>query len=446
MNISSYWKSPNDNHAYFFGYYDKNPLSNNILLAHRANFDGRLFEKEDKVDIGYFDLKGNSNNFNYLTSTYSCNWQTGSMLTWINFKNKKNCIAYLDYKDGKYITRIIDIEGNFIDEIPYAINSISLNSSKICCIDAQQYDNVRPSYRFYATDIFEGYKTKYGIIIFDTLLNRIENKISFSEIKEKISTEKRIDKEWIEHSLINTSGTKTVFMYRYKKVNSKKTFTKILVLEHSNLEIIELPESSFYSHLYWQTDDKLSAWTTFPNDLKNWKYNTKTEKINLNKSTSKFKKLLNMIYKKRNIISKIIDITKLRFLYNYMKNLFPEFGYKISNPSKLFFFDVDLKIFEDSNIDKFISPNGHQSFLDENTLLIDTYEDENKYRNLYFYSLSNDNLNRIGKFYSEYNDVGYRCDLHPRLCKKENNEFIISIDCCSSIKRHMELIKVKIDG
>ena len=82
--------------------------------------------------------------------------------------------------------------------------------------------------------------------------------------------------------------------------------------------------------------------------------------------------------------------------------------------------------------------------MDENNLLIDTYEDENKYRNLYIYSLSNDNLNKIGKFYSEYNDVGYRCDLHPRLCKKENNEFIISIDCCSSIKRHMELIKLRL--
>ena len=40
------------------------------------------------------------------------------------------------------------------------------------------------------------------------------------------------------------------------------------------------------------------------------------------------------------IISKIIDITKLRSLYNYIKTLFPEFGYKVSNPSKLYFFDA----------------------------------------------------------------------------------------------------------
>ena len=68
--MTPYFKTPKNKH-YFFGYYDKSPVSldNSKHLALEVDFINRLPDKNDIVRIGYFDLVKNDEIFYELTTT-----------------------------------------------------------------------------------------------------------------------------------------------------------------------------------------------------------------------------------------------------------------------------------------------------------------------------------------------------------------------------------------
>ncbi|MCJ7802480.1 MAG: hypothetical protein MUP82_09015, partial [Candidatus Marinimicrobia bacterium] len=83
--------------GYFFGFHDKCPWSqdNKYLLAHKYPTDLIMPSSNEKVEIGYFSGK-NQTNFNSIATSSTWNWQMGSMLQW--FGNTNN-IIFNDY-DG----------------------------------------------------------------------------------------------------------------------------------------------------------------------------------------------------------------------------------------------------------------------------------------------------------------------------------------------------------
>lgn len=68
--------------------------------------------------------------------------------------------------------------------------------------------------------------------------------------------------------------------------------------------------------------------------------------------------------------------------------------------------------------------DGHPSWThDRRFMLTDTYADEAGYRHLLLYDAETDRVHTAGRFFSPFNNCGYRCDLHPRFSR--DGEFII---------------------
>lgn len=57
MKAKLIFQTPDDGHHYYFGYYDKSPLSKDRgkLLALRVSFIDRVPDANDVATIGYFD-------------------------------------------------------------------------------------------------------------------------------------------------------------------------------------------------------------------------------------------------------------------------------------------------------------------------------------------------------------------------------------------------------
>jgi Tol biopolymer transport system component len=88
-----------------------------------------------------------------------------------------------------------------------------------------------------------------------------------------------------------------------------------------------------------------------------------------------------------------------------------------------------------------LSMDGHPTWYNNGqSLLVDTYQDEKNYRHLFSYDYAKQNITQLGKFYSPFNNCGYRCDLHPRIDDKGK---FICIDSAHSGQRQLYVFKNK---
>jgi hypothetical protein len=112
---------------------------------------------------------------------------------------------------------------------------------------------------------------------------------------------------------------------------------------------------------------------------------------------------------------------------------------KISPSSKLLNF-IDRTGQYEIIGDGCLPANGHNSWNGDNSrILIDSYDDTEGFRDLMIYSLPKKSSLKIGRFFSRYNECGYRADLHPRFSHDE--QFIV-IDSAHEKRRKIIIIEV----
>lgn len=88
-----------------------------------------------------------------------------------------------------------------------------------------------------------------------------------------------------------------------------------------------------------------------------------------------------------------------------------------------------------------LSTDGHPSFTsDGRFMLTDTYADRDGNRHLLLYDTRSEKLYELGRFYSPFNNCGYRCDLHPRFSRDEQS---VIIDTAHSGKHQVLMLEIK---
>jgi len=97
---------------YFFGYYDKCPWNSTgkYLLYFKTSFADRMPKPGESAEVGYINLNKNKNNLFKIAETKAWSWQQGCMLQWFK-ANNKDLIIYNDFREGKYISVISDLQG-----------------------------------------------------------------------------------------------------------------------------------------------------------------------------------------------------------------------------------------------------------------------------------------------------------------------------------------------
>ncbi|MBW1668515.1 MAG: hypothetical protein JRJ66_10765 [Deltaproteobacteria bacterium] len=420
-NFKIYFETPDDGFSYFFGYYDKSPLnkSNTKLLAHRVSFDGREVRDGDVAEVGYFDLA--TKNFHKVDETLAWNWQQGSQLQWMppDFESE---IIYNSIKKGRFVSIRFNIFTEKKRIIPFPIYVIHPNGKEALGVNYERLYWCRPGYNYQNVK-----NSKWNVPIHPEdgifkvnletgdvkLIIRTQDVVNMSPNEEILSSN-----NWLEHMMYNPSGDRFMFFHRWHKDN----------IDHTRLftansmdggEPFMFPDTRFYSHAAWKNDKELTIWAIEP---------PKRNEISMVES-------LALIARKNNCIKKC-----LKPFYLLIKPLLPrKTAERISPQSKLLtYYDQTCNYYIIAN--GVLSGNGHITWSKRNVnvILYDTYQDEKKYRSLRLFDIKNKHNRKIGQFFSQYNECGYRADLHPRFDYSE--DFII-IDSAHLKKRKVLIIK-----
>lgn len=416
------FETPKDGFSYFFGYYDKSPLnkSNTKLLAHRVSFDGRDVRDGDMADVGYFDLS--TKNFHKIDETLAWNWQQGSQLQWMPpaFEDE---IIYNSIRNEKFISIRYNICTKEKKVIPFPVYVIHPNGKEALAVNYERHYWCRPGYNYQNIK-----KSAWNVHIHpDDGIFRVD--LETGDVKLIIRTQDVVDmapneeilssNNWLEHMMYNPIGDRFMFFNRWHKddVDHTRLFTANSL---DGGKIFMFPDTKFYSHADWKNDKELTIWTKEP---------IKRNEISMVESFA-------FIARKNNFIKKI-----LRPLYRVIKPLLSrKIVERITSQSKLVtYYDKthDYDIVGDGTL----SGNGHITWSkDMNMILNDTYQDEKKYRSLMLFDVKNNQKKNIGQFFSQYNDCGYRADLHPRFDHSE--KYVIIDSAHEGEKRQMYMLDI----
>lgn len=379
---------------HFFGYYDKSPLDINgeRLLTHRADFDFKRMPKPtDEINIGYWSIADGE--YHQLATTKSFNWQQGSQLQWLgpDFSTK---IIFNDRTDDHFISRIIDVETKSEQCFSYPIYTVHPNGRSAICVNYERIFFPRPGYRY------EGIvKQKWnkllpegdGLFRLDLESGDLKMVISTKQLfhyKHVTSMEGCI--HYLEHALMSPDGRRFCFFHVWQ-LSDGGFYTRLYSADEYGKEIRLLSDGGMVSHCGWRGLNQITAWARPVSTISNLR---------------------------KNQIVTTTFIKRLLPTYHWFHKYFDIMPGKILGETYFIFHDgKELKSERLAPQIQF-KQNGHGTWRpgDKRWFLTDTYEDKDFYRNLLLFDYDNDELIRIGKFYSlpETCSTGFRCDLHPR--------------------------------
>ena len=258
------------NKNYFFGYYDKSPLSldGSKHLALEVDFLDHLPTKKDEARIGYFDLKKNDNIFYYITTTKTFNWQQGCMLQW--FGDKNNQIIYNDLVDNKFVSIIYDIKTKEKTILPMAIYTLSSDNKFALCIDNERHYFIRRGYSYDGVsnddknkDIVEN----DGIFLLDIENQDVKKVIDMNEmIKNKPLANMKDGIHYLEHLMISVDNKKVAFFHRWKLIDGG-IHTRLYTAKIDGRDIFLINDSGRMSHFCWNYNNQIFGWGGVPNTI-----------------------------------------------------------------------------------------------------------------------------------------------------------------------------------
>ncbi len=404
--------------SFFFGYYNYSPMNKEgtKLLAHKANFEGRMPTASDKVEIGFFDLEKDKE-WHVIGQSNAFNWQQGTMLQWLgpDFNSK---VIFNDVENGSFVSRIVNVETNEIKTIPHAVYgispdgkfSISLNFER--CYWTRAYS--------YAPIVDESWNKRIpaedGIVKINLETGEKETIITIKDfLKIQGIDDDGITAHWFEHIMLNPMANRFAFHHRYGNKNSYLTNSYTADINGKNLWKHPAPEEEQFSHLAWRDNNYYVLFSYPKTKITKW-----------------------IVSKKKLYIRNFIRWCYRRTLKSFIKG---EKLNKVVNVKRYYALTRDCdKIIDKINFGM-LSKDGHPSFTsDGRYMLTDTYQDEENYRHLLLCDLEKKKCMELGSFYSTYNNCGWRADLHPRFSRDEKH---VIID--STHNGYHQIVMLKID-
>ncbi len=389
-----------ENESYKFGYYNYSPISNDgsRLLGHKVFFEGRMPLPEDKVEIGYFTLDDQI--WHKVAESNAFNWQQGSMLQWLgpDFNSK---IIFNDSDGGKYIARIIDI--NTLEEkvIPKAIYGVTPDGKTSVSLNFERCNFTR-AYS-YAPIVDKSWDVKIpekdAVIKIDLTTGEYKNIIAINDVLDGVELNEE-DGHWFEHITLNPEGSRFSFYHRYGgSVFTTRAFTADM--DGKDLWLHPNTSTEKVTHLGWRDSKSYVLYTVVQS------------KLNImmgGKNKKKKQKWYLAVY--RSLIRPFVPRKLVKTLPK------PKSFYTLTEDRNGVIAKYNP---QPGNMD------GHPGFTaDGRYMLTDTYSDKDNYRHLLIYDTKKDKSYMLGKFYSVYNNCGWRTDLHPRFSKDEEKVIIDS--------------------
>jgi len=367
--------------GFFFGFHDVLPFSSDEtkVLVCKVPFDFRMPKANEGMELGYLDFNnGKLGDFHKLGITYAWNWHKGCRLQWLNEKQ----VIFNNAVDDIIVSSIVNIETNESYNLPYPIDSVYFSKDE-CVATTFSYGRLQmcmPGYGYpYSDESFLKEKTpsETGLFLMDLKSGERKLIVPVSLLVERFG---KIDAEkyyhYVTHTEFSKDGRYISFLYRRMEVGGDINKRVTMILVY---------------------DRKTEELILLPTQVSGSHYVWNG--------------------KHQIIASCIIDNKSCHVLYD-MKNVE---HYKIIKPDVL-------------------NQDGHQSFLNDDIFITDTYPDKWRQCQLYKVDINTQNIEKIlsintpKQFMSKtvYNYID--CDLHPRISPSGR---YVCCDICSTKKRSL---------
>ena len=260
--------SPNDpKHEYFFGYYDKSPwdITDRYMLCMKAKDTWSDVSPKEKADILLIDTQKNesdSNRIKKLAETSSWNVQQGCMLQWLgpDFSSR---ILYNDYRDGKYVAVIVELETGKEKIIPMPVYTVSNDGKTALTLDFSRLYNLRPGYGYY--NVPE--KTKGEALPNATAIWKIDLELGvvkplltykeFATFQPRLEMQESNAVHKVNHLMLSPNGKRFMVLYRW--FVGQRKYTRLITCDVDGKNMYVLSDDDMVSHCYWKEDDTILA-------------------------------------------------------------------------------------------------------------------------------------------------------------------------------------------
>ena len=342
---------------YFFGYYDLQPFSGNIHLAHRVPFADRLPRRDERAEIGIIHLGNGS--FERLDTTAAWNFQQGAMLQWLPGRAGEeilyNCVA-----DGELCTAILNIHTGKKRLLDRPVANVSPDGRYALSINFARLFDFRPGYGYatYGDPFYYQYHSREdGVFLIDLVTGKSQLILSLQELWELTGAHFSWDEQKlvINHVAFNTDGSRFLLLLRNFPASGQRHKTAIITANRDGKEVYLLSDYGVQSHYHWKNARQVIFYA---------------------------------------------GGRELRCARGWANN----------------YLLTDLTHEGEAVADYYFQEDNHMSYSpDRKCLLTDSYPDEQNLQTLRLYDIAGDTLVQLGRFYSVSRPlIDLRCDLHPR--------------------------------
>lgn len=259
---------PNDNkYEYFFGYYDKSPwdITDRYMLCLRAKNTWSDVSPKEKADILIIDTQKDDNDstkVKKIGETRSWNVQQACMLQWLgpDFSSK---ILYNDYRDGKYVSVILELDSGKERIIPAAVYSVSSDGKFALTLDFSRLYNLRPGYGYYnVPEKTKGIGLPDATAIWKVDLETGDVKPLFS-YKDFATFKPRVEMNIgnavhkVNHIMLSPNGKRFMVLYRWFVGHRK--YTRLITCNIDGSDMYVLSDDDMVSHCCWKNNSYILA-------------------------------------------------------------------------------------------------------------------------------------------------------------------------------------------
>lgn len=252
--------SPDDNnHEYFFGYYDKSPwdATDRYMLCLKANNTWSDVSPKEKAEILLIDTQEN-NKVRVLAKTRAWNVQQSCMLQWIG-PDYSSKILYNDFRDDKYCSVILNIESGEEKVIPAPVYAVSADGTFALTLDFSRLYNLRPGYGYYN----EKEKTEGVALPNTTAIWRVDltngdvtpilkyTDFANFEPRHEMKEEGSIHK--VNHIMLSPNGKRFMVLYRW--FNGHRKYTRLITCNVDGTDMYVLSDDDMVSHCFWKDEN-----------------------------------------------------------------------------------------------------------------------------------------------------------------------------------------------
>ncbi len=256
---------------HFFGYYGMSTWnkSETKMVCMESSFQDRMPEPGETATIGLVNPVTGA--FSPITKTLAWNLQQGSLLHW-NPLEPDDEIIYNDQSGNELVSVKLNVTNGNKSFLPRPISGVATKGKYALSLTYGRLGRLRAVVGYAgAVDPFanEAHPKQDGVFLIDLKTNETRLIISIAEVFEKSVAEypELVKRHlWLDHTVINPSGTRFLFLARSKNEKGKLDSAMFTVsIDGTDLRQV-IPFGTSVSHFGWRNDREIIATFILPGE------------------------------------------------------------------------------------------------------------------------------------------------------------------------------------